>query len=122
MATVRVTHGIGDLAADIARIPPEAVTRGSAVVRRNIKQGEAIAKRLARESSGPHGKNYFKRIGSDMLGALEGEFGPHGDVENNAVGAGWRNGPPNTDLPKAADIIGPKFAAGIGEMVDGLFW
>lgn len=120
MATVHVTHSIGDLARDMAAIPPKAIREGSKVVRKNVREGNTLARRYARELSGPHGKNYYKRISGEMLGALEGEYGPH--AGGLPVGGGWRHGTPNTELERSQDVIGPKFAKGIDDMVDGLFW
>lgn len=122
MAVIRVEHGIDMLAGDMRRIPAQALKKSSSAVRANTRQGRTTARALARKSSGAHGKNYWKRIDSEMLTPLSGEFGPHGDVVGNAVGAGWRNGPPNTDLPKAADVAGPKLAKDIRGVLDDLFW
>lgn len=119
---VSVSGGVSDLADDLAKIPVKAARGLATATKRNVNQGNAVARRFARESSGPHGKNYFKRITAEMTGPFEGEWGPTGDVAGNAVGAGWRNGPPNTDLPRSADIQGPKFAKDVGDVVDGLFW
>lgn len=122
MATVRVTHSIGDLAKDCAKIATTAQPRLSKVVRRNVNEGTTLARGFARGSSGPHGLNYFKRITGEMTGLLEGEFGPHGDVVGNAVGGGWRNGPPNTDLERTQDVIGPKFGRDVQDELGKLFW
>lgn len=118
---IRVEHSIGDLADDYAKVPVRAVREMVAVTRRNVRQGNTLARRLARASSGRHGKNYYKRITGEMTGPFEGEYGPTGAVEGRAVGAGWRNGPGNTDLPRSADIQGPKFAKDAGNILDGLF-
>lgn len=122
MARIVVRHGIGDLANDLAAIPAEALPKFSATVRRSTEQGTAIARNLARQAAGPHGKNYYKRISGELVSPLAGEYGPEGDVVGNAVGAGWRGGVVNTDLEKSQDVIGPKFADAIGDDVDGLFW
>jgi len=122
MAGVRVIHDIDDLARDLAEIPVQALVKGSEIVRKNTNEGNKIAQRFARASAGPHGKLYYKRLTAEMTGPLEGEYGPRGVVAGRAVGAGWRNGPPNTDLEKSQDVIGPKFARDVGEMADGLFW
>jgi hypothetical protein len=119
---ISVQGGVADLADDLAKIPPRAAGRMATVVKRNVEQGNRQAQRLARAAAGPHGANYWKRLSGEMTGPLEGEYGPHGDVVGNAVGAGWRNGPPNTDLPKSADIQGPKFANDVAKMLDRLFW
>ena len=122
MPTVRVTHNIGDLANDLKRTPAKMRTQTTGIVRRNVEQGTTLARRFAQEAAGPHGSNYYKRISGEMTGPLSGEYGPTGVVEDNAVGAGWRNGPPNTDLEKSLDIQGPRFERDIGSMIDGLFW
>lgn len=119
---IRVTHTIGDLAADAAKVPTKAARRMATVTKRNVEQGNRLAQKFARASSGPHGRLYYKRITSEMTGPFVGEYGPTGDVVGNAVGAGWRNGPPNTDLPRSADIQGPKFASDAGEILDQVFW
>lgn len=119
---VRVTHGIGDLQRDASRVPVKAARKMVRVVKKNTTEGQKIAQALARAASGRHGSAYYKRITSEMISPLEGEYGPHGDVAGRAVGGGWRHGPPNTDLPKSADVIGPKFASDAGEIFDGLFW
>jgi hypothetical protein len=122
MARVHVSHSIGDLASDLAGIPPKMVREGNKVVRRNVNAGNKLARRYAQSEAGPHGKNYFKRITAEMTGPLEGEYGPEGDVVENAVGAGWRGGPQNTDLPRSLDVVGPQFERDVSEMVDGWFW
>lgn len=121
MATIRVSHGIGDLSADLARIGSKAKPKLEKIVSRNVSQGHKLAQAFARGSAGPHGTLYYKRITAESSG-LEGEYGPHGDVAGNAVGAGWRNGPPNTDLPRSADIQGPKFANDVQDEVGSWFW
>lgn len=121
MTRIRVEHSIGDLASDLASIPVTVTTKSVAAVARNVDQGTKLAQKFARASSGPHGRFYWKRISGEASG-LSGEYGPTGDVVGNAVGAGWRNGPPNTDLPKSADIQGPKFADDIGDILDKAFW
>lgn len=121
MAGVSVRHSIGELAADMAAIPPKAITRGSKVVRANIREGNKLAQGYARGLAGPHGKNYYKRLSAEMTGPLTGEYGPEGTPKTDFVGVGFRHGR-NTDLPRSADVIGVKFAKDVGDMVDGLFW
>ena len=112
---------IGDLADDLAGIPENLAFRLPLVVRRNINEGNRIAKRLARAKAGPHGTNYYKRLTAEMTGTLEGEYGPEGDPKTEFVGVGFRHGI-NTDLPQSADEIGPKFAKDVGDEIDGAFW
>lgn len=120
MASIRVTHTIGDLASDLAAIPVKFVREGSKVVRTNVREGTLQAQAFARTSSGPHGSSYWKRISGEMTGPLEGEWGPHDG--GLPVGGGWRHSVPNTELARSADVIGPQFAGDVGDMVDGLFW
>lgn len=122
MATIQVTHAIDDLESDCRKIATTTKARFARVVRRNVEQGNLLAQRYARDASGPHGLNYYKRITAEMTGPLSGEYGPGGDVVGNAVGAGWRHGPPNTDLEKSLDIIGPRFARDVSNVADDLFW
>lgn len=120
MATIRVIHGIDDLASDMADIPVSFASKAPGVVKRNAVEGNKIAQGFAKQRSGPHGKNFFKRYTSEMTGPLTAEFGPHDG--GTPVGGGYRTDGPNMDLPNAADIIGPKFAADVIDAADGLFW
>lgn len=122
MASIRVEHSIGDLASDMAKIPVKAARDMTRIVRSNTKAGEKLGRAFARSGAGIHGKNYYKRYGWEMIDPLTGEYGPHGNVRNNAVGAGWRNGPPNTDLPRSADIIGPKMGDDVQDASARWFW
>jgi hypothetical protein len=119
VARVRVTSTLGDLAADLDRIAAKAKPELSKVVARNVTQGNKVAQGIARRASGKHGKNYWKRLTSELTGPLSGEFGPHDG--GTPVGAGYRHGR-NTDMAKAADIIGPRFAKDVSKTVDGWFW
>lgn len=117
---VVVHHGIGDLASDLAEIPVEFARKAPGVVAKNAREGNKIAQRLAKERSGPHGKNYFKRLSAEATGPLSWEYGPHDG--GTPVGAGYRTDGPNTDLPTSADLIGPKLGKDMGDLLDGLFW
>jgi len=122
MARVSVSNAdLGGLSSDMARIPPTMVRKGSAVVRKNVRLGKNTTQRIVKSQAGPHGKFAYKRIDSGMTGALEGDYGWTGDADN-IVGAGWRHGAGNTDLEKSQDVVGPKFAKDVSDMVDGLFW
>lgn len=122
MAAIRVTHTIGGLRRDMEKIARQTKPKMATVVKRNTNYGTKVTQGIARAAAGPHGTNYWKRISGELVGPLVGEYGPTGDVVGNAVGAGWRHGPPNTDLEKSLDIVGPKFAKDVGKAADGLFW
>lgn len=119
MSSVRVTHGIDMLAADARRIAVTTKPKMARVVTKNVTEGRKSAQKFAKGASGPHGKSYFKRITDEMTGVLTGEYGPHDG--GTPVGGGWRHGPPNTDLPRSADVIGPKFAKDAADLLD-VFW
>lgn len=116
-----VVHGLDDLASDMRRIPVKAQRGMAKVVRTNAKEGNMLARRMARAKAGKHGKNYFKRLTAEMVTPLSWEYGPEGDPKSDFVGVGFRHGV-NLDLPNSADVIGPKFADDVGDMADGLFW
>jgi hypothetical protein len=116
---VRVTTTLGDLVVTLAGASAKFKTEAPAVVKRNAEAGNRTAQRIARQKSGPHGSAYYKRLSAEMTGELTAEYGPHdGGIP---VGAGFRHGGPNMDLPNSADVIGPKFADDVGDMADGLF-
>ena len=117
---VIVQNDLSDLAGDMRDIPVEFAARAGSVVRRYANEGNREAKRIAKAKAGPHGKAYWKRLTAEMTGPLEGEYGPHDG--GTPVGAGWRHGAGNHDLPQSADIIGPKFADAVLDVADGLFW
>ena len=119
---IRVTHSIGDLAADMAEIPGKFAARAPQVVEWNAQRGNTIARRFARERAGIHGANYFKRLSFEMRGPLSAEYGPEGDPKTDFVGVGFRHSAPNLDLPNSADLIGPDFAEDVLDMADRLFW
>lgn len=119
---VRVVNHLDDLTRDIAQVVPKVAAKLPEIVARNARFGNAVAQRFARESAGPHGKFYWKRLSAESKGDLAWEYGPTGDVVGNAIGAGWRNGPPNMDLEKSQDVVGPKFAKEVGDAAEGAFW
>lgn len=119
---VQVQHTIGDLAKDCARVGRTMQPKMARVVKKHTTEGNREARRIAKGAAGPHGTNYYKRIGSEMLTPLEGEYGPEGSPKTDFVGAGYRNGGPNTDLEKSLDIVGPKFRRAVDDVIDGLFW
>lgn len=118
---VNVTHTIGDFANDLASIPVKFASEAPVIVRRNVEQGNKLAQANARARSGPHGRLYYKRLTGEMTGLMRGEYGPHGDPQV-FVGAGYRSGAPNLDLPLSADVIGPKLAKDVRDLLDRLFW
>lgn len=115
---VRVIKTTDKLVSDLTSIPVGFARRAPEVVKEHVTAGNKLAQQFARDRSGPHGKNFWKRYSGEMTGPLEGEFGPHdGGIP---VGGGWRNSV-NLDLPNAADIIGPQFAGAVGDLAGDLF-
>lgn len=124
---VRAIHNIDGLARDVEKIGVKTRPAMVSVVRDGLKVGTALARTYAKESAGPHGRAYFKRINSEMHGSgglfgntISGEYGPAGIPKTEFVGAGFRNGH-NTDLPRSADIVGPSFGRSVNVEVGELF-
>lgn len=128
---VRVRHSLGDLAADMAAIPPRARVAMRGVVRDGIRAGNLVAKENARRSAGRAGKHYHKAFTSEMRAGLglfgntiSGEYGP--DIARPQGGMsfefGSRNQKPHLDLARSADLIGPSFGREALDAVDRLFW
>ena len=118
---IRVIHGIDDLASDMAAIPVRFSSQAPRAVRRNVEQGNRLAKTLARSRAGRHGEHYYKRLTAEMVTPWVGEYGPEGTPKTNFVGVGFRSGR-NMDLPNSADVVGPRLAKDVGDIVDRLFW
>jgi hypothetical protein len=115
---VRVVHTIDRLADDYADIPAQAVVGLRKITKDNTERGRDLARTYARAKSGPHGKNYYKRITSEV-DDLTGEFGPTGS--GTPVGAGYRHGAGNGDLAHAADRMVPQVVRDVDALADRLF-
>lgn len=121
-AVIHVTHSIGDLAADMARIANNPKTRMPSVVTKNAVALEAKWKELALASAGIHGLNFYKRINSEPLSSFSWEVGPTAPKGGQYVGVGYRNAPPNRDRENAADSQGPLFAKDVRDEAASWFW
>lgn len=117
---IRVRHTIDRLADDYAKIPAQAIVGMNKIVRDNVDYGRDLAKALAREGAGPHGKAYHKRISSEMTGLLEGEYGPTGTPKSDFIGVGFRSGI-NTDLPQSADKVLISTSADVRRLITRLY-
>ncbi|KAB2807989.1 hypothetical protein F9L07_25300 [Pimelobacter simplex] len=106
---VKVRHHLDRLQADQERAAGSFAPMARRAVKQSTDFGRDLARALAREKAGPHGTAYWKRVNAEMTGPLEGEFGPDGTPKTEFVGVGFRHGR-NTDLPKAADRVGPDLA------------
>lgn len=127
---VRVRHTIDRLAADYAEIPPKAAAGFVHIVRDNADFGRDLARSLARESAGAHGKHYHRAITSEMTSGLglfgntiSAEYGP--DIARPQGGMsferGSRNQPPHNDLAQSADQIVPAMSADVRKLLTRLF-
>lgn len=127
---VRVVHTIGDLERDLRTIAKRAPVELRKVVRKNAIEGNRLARSYARGASGPHGKNYYKRISWDQPrsfygfggGSITAEYGPHGAVVGRAVGAGYRGANENSDLNRSANVIAWTFGPNALHAAHKLFW
>ncbi|WP_332644077.1 hypothetical protein [Aeromicrobium sp.] len=127
MSQINVTHGIGDLFADLSKIATSTRPRMRGVVRDGVKVGTSLARQYAKEKAGPHGKALHKRINGEMhrnLGlfgnTISGEYGFDGIPKSDFVGGGFRHGI-NTDLPRSADVVGPSFLRSVDDEVQDIF-
>ncbi|GAB3776767.1 hypothetical protein FB382_004392 [Nocardioides ginsengisegetis] len=121
---IKVEHHIGDLYDDMVRIVTTAPLDLEDVVRSNAYQGNRIARDFAKQSAGKHGKLYPNAFSTERNGLHSWEYGPDAAKPQGAMSfeRGSRNQPYHGDLAKSADLIGPKFAHDVGEVIDGLFW
>lgn len=129
MASVRVTHGIGDLSRDMARIPAKAAKDMVGAVRDGVRVGGLLARENAKRSSGTHGKHYPKAITWDRsvrgaFGVYLSEYGPELGRPQGEMSFefGSRNQKPHLDLARSADIVGPALAREIREKSEDWFW
>lgn len=132
MARINVSHGIGDLASDLTKIPPALYREGRKVVSEGARVGASLARDSAQRTAGDHGKHYPKSITADRAasffgfggGEIAAEYGPDANKLQGGMSfeRGSRNQKPHNDLAKSADVIGPAFVGEVGRMVDGLFW
>lgn len=132
MARVSVTHGIGDLARDLSRVPPELYRKGTRVVAKNARDGGMTARRIAKWTAGAHGKHYPKAITWDRGRAFLGfgggqmvaEYGPDSSRPQGGMSFedGSRNQPPHNDLAQSRDLIRPAFHRDVDHLIDDLFW
>jgi hypothetical protein len=127
---IRVRHRIDRLADDYAEIPRQATLAMARIVRDNADLGRDLARALARESAGRHGKHYPGAITSESTSGLglfgnthSAEFGP--DVNRKQGGMsfdrGSRNQPPHNDLAQSADKVGPSMAADVRKLLTRLY-
>lgn len=128
---IRVTHGIDDLANDLAGIPAKAVRDMKATVRQAAITGNTVARDNARRSSGAHGKHYPKAFTWETSsfygfggGAFVAEYGPEVGRPQGGMSfeRGSRNQPPHNDLAKSADLMGPAFQGEVRRLPDRWFW
>lgn len=132
MASIRVLHGIDDLASDMAGIARGARRDMVKVVREGIKVGASVARDNAKRTAGKHGKHYPRSITSEMYGVVEfggaagiaGEYGPDSSKPQGGMSFefGSRNQPPHLDLARSADTIAPAFLGEVRRLPDGWFW
>ncbi|GAB2970273.1 hypothetical protein [Nocardioides montaniterrae] len=108
-------HDLEDAAAKMQRSVTSALNDAQ-------KLGTQVARRHAQAASGPHGKNFYKRITGEMLTPTSAEFGITADQRGEPVGAGFRHGPPNRDLAAAGDKAAAELAWQIRSAIDGVLW
>lgn len=130
MAGIRVTHGIGDLFADLANIAVQTRPAMRGVVRDGLQVGTNLARVNAKRTAGKHGKHYPKSITSEMHSGLglfgntiSGEYGPDAARPQGGMSFeyGSRNQPAHLDLARSADVVGPSFLRSVDDEIGDLF-
>lgn len=134
MASIRVIHSIDDLADDLRGIAVRAPKDMISTVREAAKVGNVVARDNARRAT-PHGhsKEYPATFSSEMgakffgvgAGYYSAEYGPvergqghlAGLLENGSV-----NNPPQRNLARSADLMGPALAGEVRRLPDRWFW
>lgn len=121
---IRVTHTLGRLQEDLEQIPVRAAEELPRVVHKAADDGNDIAKDLAKESAGAHGKHYHKAFSVDTIGPLEYEYGPDESKPQGGMSfeGGSRNQPPHNDLAQSADVVAVEFPERVRNTVGGWFW
>lgn len=130
---IDVKHGIGDLAADAARVPPKAAKSMRTTVNTAARLGNQLAKDSARRTAGKHGKHYpnamtwepraaFYGFGTGLISA---EYGP--EIGRPQGGMSFERGSrnqsrPHLNLARSADIIGGTLAQEIRSESAEWFW
>lgn len=127
---IRVRHTIDRLADDYAEIPRQAGAGMARIVRDNAAYGRDLARVLARESAGAHGRHYPRSITSEGTSGLglfgnthSAEFGPDPARPQGGMSfeRGSRNQPPHNDLAQAADKVLPAMAADVRKLLTRLY-
>lgn len=119
MPGVRVTGGFGDLERDL-RESPKKVTRGVAkALGKNAREGNRLAKSIARDSAGTHGKHYPDAFSAEAIEPLVWEYGPDSAMPQGGMSfnEGSRNQPPHNDLEKSMDVQVPKLRRDISDVL-----
>lgn len=129
MTGIRVTHSIGDLASDLARIAQRVPREGNRVVRDNAYKGNALAKAFASEQHTMFGDTdieYPPSFTVEKLAPMKWEYGPDAAIGDGSQAEGYEHGsinsPPHHDLARSVDVIGIEFPLDVDDMVRGLFW
>lgn len=135
MATIRVTHSIGDLESDLRTIAKKAPVALKGVVRKNAMEGAKIARANASKQHTMNSRydvHYPKSITWDQPrgffgfggGSYSAEYGPDSARKQGGMSfeRGSRNQPPHNDLAKSADVIAVQFGANTLYAADQLFW
>lgn len=128
---VRVTHSIGDLASDLAKIPRLVQRDARDAVRHAAMTGNLIAKTSAKRTAGAHGKHYHKAFTWDQPRASlfggagwSAEYGPLPGRRQGGMSfeEGSRNQPPHNDLERSRNLAVGLLAQDIRKAMNAWFW
>lgn len=121
--------GLRDLESDLGKIPVQLRREAPKVVRKNIKEGNRLAKGFASEQHTMFGDTdieYPPSFTTEMTGKTTGMYGPDAAIGDGSQASGYEfgsvNSPPHYDLARSVDAIVPEFHLDTEDMLGDLFW
>lgn len=126
---IRVHNQLDDLAHDTRTVANRARRDMTAVVRKNTREGNRIAKAFASEQHTMFSDadiEYPPSFTWEMLSPLEGEYGPDQAIGDGSQSPGYEfgsiNSPPHFDLARSVEAIQHRFLWDVQDLPDRWFW
>lgn len=127
MSGFRFVHDIDDLADDLVQVAAGFRRGAGSVVAEVAREGNQLAKDLARASNPRHARQYAGTFSSARTGLFEAEYGPAhrgqgmlAHILERSEGRALNSAQHNLD--RSADVAGPRLARRVGDFAEGLFW
>lgn len=120
---VHAHHTVDHLARDIRKAAVKIEAGLPRLVKRNAELGQKLARESVRRNAPIYGVHYDDAITTERTGKLEWEYGPDSAMPQGGMSFefGSRNQKPHLDLNNAADIVGPKLARDVHELIARAF-